>query len=121
MRASSISCGKHDLPRDTGGFRVELLHELRHHFRIRSVLGAFEHKVLPADELPAPYEEDLYAGFSIRASHGQHIRIQIVGGKDDLLPFNNGLHGLQLIPESAQRARSASHRMPVPWLSVSAR
>ena len=33
------------------------------------------------------------------ARHGQHIRIQVIGGEDDLLPLDDGLDGFELVAQ----------------------
>ena len=101
MRASSISAGSITCLRNAGGFRVELLDELGHDLRVRRVLRALQDEVLAADQFAAADEEDLHAGFAVGARHGQHIRIEVVGGKHDLLSLDDGLHRLELIAQGA--------------------
>jgi hypothetical protein len=74
---------EHHLFRDGGGFGVELGDELLHHLGVRRVLRAFEDEVLAPDQFSAADEEDLHAGFAVAARHGEHVRVEVIGGKDD--------------------------------------
>ena len=90
---------QHHLLRDIRRLGIELLDELGHHFIIGSILGAFQDKVFPPDQLAAADEEDLDAGLIIGACHGDDIRILVVRRKDHFLPLDNGLHGLQPVAQ----------------------
>ena len=73
---------------------------LLHHFLVSAVIfGAFEDEVFASDQFAAADEEDLHAGFAVCARHGQHIRILVIGGKDDLLSFDDGVDGFQLVAQ----------------------
>ncbi len=90
---------QHHLFGDVRRFGIELLHEFRHHLGIGGIFRAFEDEVFAPDQLAATDEEDLHAGFSVCASHSQHIRIQIIRPEDHLLPFDDGLNGFQLVTQ----------------------
>ena len=91
---------QHHLLRNVGRFGVELLDKLLHDFSIAGFFGAFQDEVFPPDEFAAADEEDLHAGFPVRARHGDHIRVQVIGVEHDFLPLDDGLDGLELVTDS---------------------
>ena len=83
------------------------------HLRVGFVVRAFEDEVLAPDQLAAADEEDLHAGFAVGARHGDHVRIDLVGG-DDPLAFDHALDGVDLVADRGGSFEIQALRRPGP-------
>ena len=64
---------QHNLLRDAGGLRVELLDELGHHLVIGRILCAFQDEVFAPDQFSCANEKNLHASLVVSTRHGDHV------------------------------------------------